>query len=90
MSLVGELSATRDRLDALERVLDERGAVSRADVEAYAPDEQAEEERQRRRDAYIRRVMRVVEMELDQVEGRQDNATFDAGYAALLEDDPGS
>lgn len=88
MSLVGELSATRDRVDALERLLDDRGAVSRADVDAYAPDELADAERQERRDAYIRRVMRVVEMELDQVDGRRDNATFDAEYAALLEDEP--
>ena len=87
MSLIGELSVTRDRLDALERLLDERGALTRADLENYAPDPAAEDERRERREAYIRRVMRVVEMEIDETEGGRDNASFTAALAELTRDD---
>ncbi len=84
LSLVAELSVTRDRLDALERYLDERGALSREELDAFEPDASAEEERQARRDAYIQRVMRIVEMEIDQIEGRRDHETFEALYRELL------
>lgn len=84
MSLIGELSVTRDRLDALERLLEERGALSRGDLETYQPDPDAEAERQKRREAYIRRVMRIVEMELDEIEGRREQETFEAAFEKLL------
>ena len=87
MSLIGELSVTRDRLDALERVLDEKGTVSRDDLEAYVPDAAAEAERRERRAAYIARVMRIIEMELDEVEGRREGDTFESALADLLDPD---
>ena len=87
LSLVGELSVTRDRLDALERALDARGTLSRDDLEAWQPDAEAEAERQEKREAYIARVMRIVEMELDEVEGRRDNETFESVYAEMIASD---
>ena len=38
MAVATELAVLRQRLDTVERLLDERGTVSRADIEAYAPD----------------------------------------------------
>ena len=84
MSLIGELSVTRDRLDALERLLEEQGTLSRGDLESFQPDPDAEAERQTRREAYVRRVMRIVEMELDEIEGRREHETFEAAFEKLL------
>ena len=85
MSLIGELAVTRDRLDALERLLEERGTVSRDDLASYAPDAVAEAERRASRADYIARIMRIVEMEIDEVEGRRENETFESALAELLE-----
>ena len=86
MSLAEELSVVRDRLNAAERLLEQKGVLSQAEVDRFVPDEAAEEDRGRSREAYIRRVMRVVEMELDEIEGRRDDLTVDATLDDLLAD----
>lgn len=67
LTLAGELSVARDRLDTLERLLDERGVLDQASVDAYKPDSQAAAQRSQRRAAYLERVMRTVQMELEQI-----------------------
>ena len=85
MSLIGELSVTRDRLDALERILDANGTLSQKDIDAWEPDAESEAERQAKRTAYIGRLMRIVEMELDEIEGRRENETFESALSDLLD-----
>ena len=57
--LATEVSVVYDRLDTVERLLDAKGTISRADVEAYRPNETIEAERMARRDAYLKRVFRM-------------------------------
>lgn len=59
IELATEVSVVYDRLDTMERLLDAKGTISRADVEAYRPDEKIEAERMTRRDAYLKRVFRM-------------------------------
>lgn len=87
MTLVAELSVTRDRLDALERLLEQRGHLAQADLDDFKPDEAGEVARRSRREAYIQRVMRVVEMEIDEVGKRRDGETFDRMFARLVADE---
>jgi hypothetical protein len=49
----------RERLDTVERLLDTKGSVTRAAIEAYQPDAAAEQERAAWRDAYLKRVLRM-------------------------------
>ena len=65
LSLVGEVSAVRDRLDTVERLLDAKGTISREDIERYAPDRDAGEERGLATKAYIARIMRGFQQELE-------------------------
>ena len=65
LSLVGEVSAVRDRLDTVERLLDAKGTISREDIERYAPDRDAGEERGLATKAYIARIMRGLQQELE-------------------------
>ena len=65
LSLVGEVSAVRDRLDTVERLLDANGTISREDIERYAPDRDAGEERGLATKAYIARIMRGLQQELE-------------------------
>ena len=61
--LTQELSVAFDRIETIERMLDKDGVISRADIEAYKPDEQEEGERTQRRDEYIGRVFNILQQE---------------------------
>lgn len=68
MAVVGEVSVLRERLDTVERLLDAKGTISRADIEAYAPDSAAGVERGEMTRAYIARVMRGFQQEVEALE----------------------
>lgn len=68
MAVVGEVSVLRERLDTVERLLDAKGTISRADIEAYQPDRTAGEERGELTRAYIARVMRGFQQEVEALE----------------------
>jgi hypothetical protein len=67
LELMMEVSVVRDRLDSVERLLDQKSAITRDDIENYRPDAAVEAERVARRDAYVKRVLR-----LHLPDGRQD------------------
>jgi hypothetical protein len=64
MALVGEVSVLRERLDTVERLLETRGTISRADIEHYKPDLETGLERNRIVREYIARVMRGVQQQM--------------------------
>ena len=86
LSLVGELAVTRDRLDALERLLDSQSTISREALDGLSFDASAVEERDRNREDYIRRVMRVVTMELERPDADGATATFSETLEKVLDD----
>lgn len=65
MALVGEVSVIRERLDTVERLLDAKGTICRADIEGYAPDLETGLERNRIIREYIARIMRGPQQELE-------------------------
>jgi predicted nucleic acid-binding Zn-ribbon protein len=65
MALAGEVSVLRERLDTLERLVQGKGILSIAEIEAYQPDEQVVQEREQQRTDYIARLLRVIEEEVD-------------------------
>jgi len=60
IALATEVSVLTDRFDTIERVLESKGAVTRADIEAWEPDEAEWEERKENRAQLIRRLFRTV------------------------------
>ncbi|MCZ8132907.1 MAG: hypothetical protein O9284_16660 [Steroidobacteraceae bacterium] len=85
LTLIGELSVARDRLDAVERLLERKRVISVADVDAYEPDAAAEATREARRQAYLDRVLRAVQAELEETIGRdmpRSNADVIAAVAS--------
>jgi len=58
IALVGEVSVMRQRMDTIERLLDEKGSIAREDIENYAPDREAGFERGELIREYIFRIMR--------------------------------
>lgn len=61
LELMAETSALRERIDTIERLLDEKGTIARSDIESYRPDGAVEAERSAWNQAFIRRVMRFHE-----------------------------
>jgi hypothetical protein len=65
VTLMGEVSALRDRLDSHEALADAGKAGRTAEVEAFQIDEQRHGRRESMRMAMVRRVFRVVMEELE-------------------------
>ena len=65
MAVVAEVSVLRERLDTVERLLDAKGTISRADIEAYEPDRDAAYERGLATKDYVARVMRGVQQDME-------------------------
>jgi hypothetical protein len=65
MALAAEVSVNRERLDTIERLLDQKGVVARADIEAYAPDRDAGYERGLATRAYVARILRGVQQDME-------------------------
>ena len=75
MGLAGEVSVMRDRLDTVERVAAAKGLFSAVDIEAYQPDEDALVERAARRDALLNEITRIVQAEVEGLDGESGSYT---------------
>ncbi len=60
LAVTAELSVLQDRFDLIERALDDRGVLTRADLEAFEFDAQAESERSAKREQLVRRLFRDI------------------------------
>ena len=83
MTLMEELSVTRDRLDTVERLLEGKRVLRRRDIESFVPAEPAGTERANRRAAFVERMMRAVEAELEEVAGGAPTSAADDPVAAV-------
>jgi hypothetical protein len=61
LSLGSEVYVLRDRVRIIEKMLEAKGAISRADIEAYKPTPEEEEEIRKEADAFMARLFRVFE-----------------------------
>lgn len=68
MTIAMEHAVTRQRLDALERLVEAKGLLTRAEIDAYAPDAASEAERTLWMKEYIARVLRIVQQETEALE----------------------
>lgn len=72
LTLMGELSVTRDRLDTVERLVEKNGLFKIDDIEHYEIPDDVNQIRSERRSAYIARVLKSVQDELDALEQKGD------------------
>lgn len=84
LTLMEELSVTRDRLDAVENLLEGRRVLKVAAVDAYRPSGAAAERRTTQRAAYVDRVLRAAQAEIEELTGR-DMPRSDAEVVAAVE-----
>ncbi|TGY90189.1 hypothetical protein E5163_03425 [Marinicauda algicola] len=65
MALAQEVSVMRQRLDTVERVLEKKGTLTRADIEGFAPDKAEAAERGAWTQEFIARILRILQQEQD-------------------------
>ena len=65
MAMAGEVAVTAERLDTLERMLDQKGLLALDELAAYRPDQAVLGERMAWHQAFVARLLRVVEQELE-------------------------
>lgn len=68
LALIQEVGVVRERLDTVERLLERDGAVTKAAIEAYAPDAEAAAERGAWIQEYIARVFRILQQDREAIE----------------------
>ncbi|MGY0557779.1 MULTISPECIES: hypothetical protein [unclassified Lysobacter] len=68
MVIAMEHAVTHQRLDALERLIEAKGLLTRAEIDAFVPDAKAEDERGTWMQEYIARVLRIVQQETEALE----------------------
>ena len=74
--LAQELSATRDRLDTLERIASEKGLFSGEDIEAYEPSQEALEFRETGRQKFLTNFFSLMSQEAAEVANSDTKARF--------------
>jgi len=60
LELSAELSVALDRIDTLERLLDDRDVATLAEIQDYQPTDTVDAERARARERYLQRIFRVL------------------------------
>lgn len=84
--LAQELSATRDRLDTLERVAAEKSLLTQADIDAYKPTEEALVFRETNRQQFLENFFSVMTQEAAQIAAGDDQNRFDEVIHTLATD----
>ncbi len=65
MALASDVAVMRERLDTVERLLDSKGVISRADIEDFKPDRDAAYERGLLHRELVARLMRGVQQDME-------------------------
>ena len=86
MVVAMEHAVTRQRLDALERLIEQKGLLTRAELEQFAPDRDAEAERTLWMKEYIARVLRIVQQETEAIQGGAMDVPMEEVMDALRND----
>ena len=68
MAVATELAVARERIDTLERLLEARGVIEREAIDDYQPDEAAMAFRGEWHQAYLARLFRIIQQELETLE----------------------
>jgi hypothetical protein len=73
MAIATEVAVVRERIDTIERLLEAKGIVNQADIEAFVPTDAQAEERQLWHARYAARILRIVQQELDAIAHPENN-----------------
>jgi len=68
MAISMELAVARERVDTLERLLEDKGILTREEIKNYTPaNKEIETERQQWHSEYISRILRVIQQSMEEI-----------------------
>ena len=67
ISMAGELSVARERLDTVERLLEEKNILTASEIDLYQPSEEVDAVRAQQRAQFIETLLRVIEAEFEEI-----------------------
>jgi hypothetical protein len=73
MAVAAEVAVLRERLDTIERLLESKGLLAQAEIEAFVPTDAQAAERQLWHARYSARILRIVQQELDAIARPENN-----------------
>ena len=86
MAIAMEHAVTRQRLDALERLIESKGLLTREELEQFRPDAAAEAQRTRWIQEYIARVLRIVQQDTEAMQSGAMDVPMEEVMEALRND----
>jgi len=86
MAIAQELSVMRERLDTVERILEEKGTLTRADIETYSPPQSAAHERGAWTQEYLARILRIYQQEIEALDLSDEPSSEDIGHELAKDD----
>ncbi len=84
MAVVQELAVARERIDTLERLLEQKGVFAPGDVEGFAPNEAVTAERGLWTQEYLARVLRIIQQEGEAIAANQKGDLYSEDVAKEL------
>ena len=85
LALAAEISVLHERLDTVERVAEQKGAVTRAEIEAYRPTQAVDEAREKWRAEFLDRVLRSVQARLDEATAGETTESYEKAVKEISE-----
>jgi len=79
MAVAQELAVMRERMDTIERLLDKKGTISRADIENYDPPKDIAEERGAWTQEYLARILRIYQQDIEALDKGDEPSSEDIG-----------
>ncbi len=79
MAIAGELAVLRQRLDTIEELLESRGSLTRAEVEAFVPSPAHAQDRGRWQQEYLARILRILQQEAEAQQRGKEPTSAEAG-----------
>ncbi|MBB5687707.1 hypothetical protein [Sphingobium boeckii] len=79
MATVQELAVSRQRIDTLERLLEDKGVLKRQEIETFTPDPAAAIERALSNQELIARILRIVQQRNEAADLASDVASEEVG-----------
>jgi hypothetical protein len=74
LALTQEVAVMRERMDTIERLLEKKKTISRADIEKFTPTKAQADERGAMMQEYIARIFRILQQEREALDVNDDTS----------------
>jgi len=86
MAVAQELAVMRERMDTIERLLENKETISRADIENYNPPKDIAEQRGAWTQEYLARILRIYQQDIEALGLGDEPTSEDIGIELARED----